>query len=171
MLCGNDGLLKEHLEKLVPSKILEATDLDWIPRNNNPVGQSNSYLCIVASELMVGRLGTHLIGDPEVKLHNMTILTVNTIEAFSYNIEKEPTCLFCCDLGVNTTIEPVLTWPPKEDPEQKYEFTQAELKTYEKELKRVVDNAIDDFVKKIKTKEISKQPEENDGKDVPTEGK
>lgn len=103
---------------------------------------------------MVGRLGTHLIGDPEVPIHNRAIFTVNTIEAFNFNIEKEPKCLFCCDMGVNTEIEPVLTRAPKEDPDTKFELTLDELKSHEKELKRVVDNAIDDFVKKIRAKEV-----------------
>jgi len=109
LVCGSDGLLKEHLDKLLPSQILDLASLEWIPRNVNPVGQSNPYLCIIAAELMVGRFGSHLMGDPEVKLHNRSIMTVNTIEVFNYNIEKEPKCLFCCDLGVNTEVEPVLT--------------------------------------------------------------
>ena len=104
---------------------------------------------------MVARFGTHLIGDPEIKMHNRSIMTINNIDVFNFDVEKEPKCLFCTDLGVNTEKEPVLTRPPKEDPNQKYEFTLGDLKTYEKELKRVVDNAIDDFMKKVKSKEIT----------------
>ena len=146
-------LNKEQRQKILPSKILDIESLDWIPKNDNPVGQSNSYLCIICSELMVARFGSHLIGDPDIKLHNRTIMTVNSVEAFNFNIEKEPTCAFCCDMGVNTDIEPVLTRPPKEDPDTKYELTLEELRSHEKELKRVVENAIDDFVKKIRAKE------------------
>ena len=114
-------------------------------------------MCIVCAELMVAWFGTHLIGDPEVKMHNWCIMTVNTCEAFNYNVEKEPKCIFCNDMGVQTDVEPVLTWAPKEDPETKYELTLEELRSHEKELKRVVDNAIDDFVKKIRTKEVMKE--------------
>lgn len=100
-----------------------------------------------------------MIGDPEIKQHNRSIMTINNIDVFNFDVEKEPKCIFCTDLGVNTDITPVLTRPPIEDPEQKYEFNLAEMKTYEKELKRVVDNAIDDFIKKIKTKKIEKAEE------------
>lgn len=65
--------------------------------------------------------------------------------------------MFCTDMGVNTDVIPVLTRPPIEDPEQKYEFTLGEMKQYEKELKRVVDNAIDDFMKSMKKKQIKRE--------------
>jgi len=104
---------------------------------------------------MVARFGSHLIGDPEIKLHNRAIMSVNSIESFNFDIEKEPKCLFCCDMGVNTDKEPVLTKPRNEDPNCKFELTLEELKQHEKGLKRGVDNAIDDFVQKIRAKEVN----------------
>jgi hypothetical protein len=53
LLCGNDMMKAEFLEKILPSKILDIDSLEWIPKNDNPIGQSNSYLCINASMLMV----------------------------------------------------------------------------------------------------------------------
>ena len=57
-------------------------------------------------------------------------------------------------MGVNTEKEPVLTWGLNEDPGTKFDITLEELWTHEKELKRVVNNAVDDFILKIWQKEI-----------------
>ena len=37
-MCGSDSIDKEQREKILPSKILEIESLEWIPKNNNPVG-------------------------------------------------------------------------------------------------------------------------------------
>ena len=98
--CSNHMLEKEHVEKLLPSKILEVDTLTWLPKNDNPVGQSNCYLCVIAAEMMVARYGSHLIADPDIKLYNRALCSVNSFEIDQYNIEKEPECLFCNDMGI-----------------------------------------------------------------------
>jgi hypothetical protein len=44
-------------------------------------------------------------------------MTVNNIDAFNFDVEKEPHCLFCKDMGIATEKIPVLTRAPVEDPE------------------------------------------------------
>ena len=67
-VCSADNLKSENLEKLLPSKIESITDLSFIERNSNPIGQSNCYLCVMCAMMMVSRYSTHLINDPEVAI-------------------------------------------------------------------------------------------------------
>ena len=70
-------------------------NLEFLPRNNNPIGQSNCYLCIICAQMMVARYGTWLIGDAEIIMHERLIMTVNSAEAFQFYIAKEDKCAFC----------------------------------------------------------------------------
>lgn len=82
---------------MLPSVILSLPDITFIPRNNNPIGQSNSYLCVLCSMMMVGRYSTLLINDPEVHVNARFIMTVNSGESFQFDIEAEATCMFCAE--------------------------------------------------------------------------
>ena len=52
-LCLTDGLKEDLIEQLHPEKILSLKDISFIPRNSNPVGQSNVYLASICSNFMV----------------------------------------------------------------------------------------------------------------------
>lgn len=48
LLCTTmSGKNEEMLSKLLPSKIETITDLRWLPRDVNPISQSNVYLCLL----------------------------------------------------------------------------------------------------------------------------
>mmetsp|Transcript_612 Transcript_612/g.660 ORF Transcript_612/g.660 Transcript_612/m.660 type:complete len:140 (-) Transcript_612:77-496(-) len=95
LVCAADSYEKDTLEKLLPSKITLLENLDFIPRNNNPIGQSNIYLCSICGQMMVSRLVTSLINDPEVTVNPRFIMTVNNGDSFSFPIPQEDHCLFC----------------------------------------------------------------------------
>lgn len=95
--CATDGYQPGELEKILPSKICQISDLSFIPRNENPVGQSTSYLCCMCANMMVARFGTLLLDDPEVKIDTRFIMTVNSGEAFGFPVEKAESCLLCQD--------------------------------------------------------------------------
>ncbi len=88
-------LNKETIEKLIPSKIQGLPNLSFIPRNKNPIGQSNAYLCNMCSMMMISRYSTWLIGDKEIEIQPRFIMTVNSAEAFQFPIPIEDGCLFC----------------------------------------------------------------------------
>lgn len=52
-LCLTDGLDKDIVERLSPEKITELKDISFVPRNKNPIGQSNVFLCSTCSNMMV----------------------------------------------------------------------------------------------------------------------
>lgn len=81
-VCSDDNLKGEVLERIVPSKIESCEDLKFIPKNKNPIGQSNSYLCIMCSMMMVSKWSTYLIADAEVEIQARFIMTVNSGESF-----------------------------------------------------------------------------------------
>ena len=99
IVCSADTFDKEILQKLVPSEITKFEQLDFIPKNNNPVGQSNIYLCSICAHMMVSRFSTYLINDPEVVVNTRFIMTVNNGDVVSFPVPKEEGCLFCQDLN------------------------------------------------------------------------
>ncbi|TNV79743.1 hypothetical protein FGO68_gene16044 [Halteria grandinella] len=96
-LCCSDTIKNESVERLLPSKILSESDLLWLPKNKNPIGQSNCYLCVMCSMMMVARYSSLLINDPDVELNGRFIMTVNSGESFQFNLENTDTCAFCRD--------------------------------------------------------------------------
>ena len=80
--CSDDNLKKDILEQIVPTKIGSLPNLHFIPKNVNPIGQSNSYLCIMCSMMMVSKWSTFVIGDPEIEIQARLISTVNSCESF-----------------------------------------------------------------------------------------
>ncbi|CDW91226.1 family protein [Stylonychia lemnae] len=95
--CSADSYSPEMLQKIVPSLIEDLPDLEFIPRNNNPIGQSNCYLCVICAQMMVARFSTLLINDPEIVIQSRLIMTVNSAEAFQYPIARDDKCLLCDD--------------------------------------------------------------------------
>jgi len=92
----------EVIDKLLPSKIEAITDLSFIPRDRNPIQQSNSYVCTMCANMIVARFSTLVIDDPEVEVHQRFIMTVNSGEVVQFPVEKEPECPFCKDLTNET---------------------------------------------------------------------
>lgn len=45
--------------------------------------------------MMVARFGTYLIADPEIVMQERLIMTVNSAEAFQFQIPKEEKCSLC----------------------------------------------------------------------------
>lgn len=62
-LCLTDGLKPELIEKLAPQNILNLLDISFVPRNNNPIGQSNVYLASICSNFMVSLFVNSIFGD------------------------------------------------------------------------------------------------------------
>ena len=95
--CMFDNLDLEIVKKLVPDKIRDIQDLSFIPRNNNPIGQSNVYLASICAEMMVARLCTYLMHDPEMeKLSFQRLLFfVSTGESVKFEVPKQAKCLLC----------------------------------------------------------------------------
>jgi len=52
-LCTVDNVKADIAEKLTPDKITEYSDISFIPRNDNPIGQSNVFLCSTCSNFMI----------------------------------------------------------------------------------------------------------------------
>lgn len=95
--CMFDNLDKEIVKQIAPSKIAEIKDLSFIPRNNNPIGQSNVYLASMCAEMMVARFCTYLLRDPEMeKLSFQRLLFfVSTGESVKFEVPKQANCLIC----------------------------------------------------------------------------
>ena len=98
LACSAPSYDESVLQKLLPSKIMSIPELEWIPRDRNPISQSNIYLCLLTCQMMVCRFGTLLINDPEVQCTQRFIMTINSGEAFGYELERNPTCQFCLDV-------------------------------------------------------------------------
>lgn len=62
-LCLTDGLKEELVAELHPEKILAFKDISFIPRNDNPVGQSNVYLASICSNFMVSLFVNHVFQE------------------------------------------------------------------------------------------------------------
>jgi molybdopterin/thiamine biosynthesis adenylyltransferase len=98
LLCGNDGMDSNIIDLIIPSKILQLDRLDMLPKNNNPIGQSNVYLCGMCGMMMTSILGQFLINDPEIKISHRVIFYVSTLESVKFDTEVNPNCKFCsCD--------------------------------------------------------------------------
>ena len=95
--CAFGNMNPEVVKLLVPSKIAQITDLSFIPRNSNPIGQSNVYLAAMCAQLMVARFCTYLLHDPEIEALSFERLLcyVNTGESIKLDNPKNPTCLIC----------------------------------------------------------------------------
>ena len=95
--CMFDNLELEKVKLITPDKILAIKDLSFIPRNNNPIGQSNVYLASMCAEMMVARYSTYLLQDPEMEKISFQRLLffVSTGESVRFEVPKHPDCLIC----------------------------------------------------------------------------
>jgi hypothetical protein len=48
--------------------------------------------------MMVSRFSTLLIADPEVKVNQRFIMTVNDGDVVQFPVESDPDCIFCKDM-------------------------------------------------------------------------
>ena len=86
VVCSGAPQDHETIQKLMPSKIESCTNLEWIPRDRNPVAQSSVYVCVICAEMMVSRFASLLIGDPEVEIIQRFIMTVNSGDVVQFPI-------------------------------------------------------------------------------------
>jgi len=97
-VCASDSLDSEVCERITPDKIQTLDSLSFLPKNNNPVGLSNCYLCGLCGMLMCSKYGEWLLNknkqEPS-KISNRTIIYSNTIESFNFDLEINPACKFC----------------------------------------------------------------------------
>ena len=66
-LCLTDGIKKDVLEKIMPDKIADIEDLTFLPKDNNPVGQSNIFLCNTCANFMTSMFINYTFKDPFVE--------------------------------------------------------------------------------------------------------
>ena len=85
------------LEKITPERIIQFSELSFLPKNQNPVGLSNVYLCGTCGMMMVSKFGEYLINklSQEVIISNRTIFYVNSMESVNFNIESSSNCILC----------------------------------------------------------------------------
>lgn len=96
LACGVDGM-DQLCEKIKPSQILGVDSLEFLPRNVNPVGLSNTYLCGMCGMMMVAKLGEYLLGTEGIEISNRTILYINTMESVNFSVDPKANCVFCLD--------------------------------------------------------------------------
>lgn len=97
LACGNDSN-NDILNQIIPSKIMGLENLTFLPKNNNPVGLSNSYLCGVCGMMMTAKFGEWALNrnqEEKVCITNRSIFYVNTMEAVNFSVERKPGCLIC----------------------------------------------------------------------------
>lgn len=68
VVCSGGPSDHETVSRLMPSKIESLNNLEFIPRDRNPVAQSNVYVCMICAQMMVCRFSSLLIADPEVEI-------------------------------------------------------------------------------------------------------
>ena len=106
-LCVTDGIKKEIIEKLMPEKIKGYENIDFIPKDNNPVGQSNVFLCSTCSNFMTSMFINHVFKDPSIEAPKRylwedtfvdsfrVLFYVNSFESVTFPAEINPNCPFC----------------------------------------------------------------------------
>lgn len=92
IVCLTDGLNMEVVRRLTPDQITTYTDLNFLPKNDNPVGRSNVYLCSVCGYFMTSQLVNILT---EAAIVNRFIFYVSSMELVAFPVEGNPKCLFC----------------------------------------------------------------------------
>lgn len=95
--CMFDNLDLEIIKKITPDKITEIKDLSFIPKNNNPIGQSTVYLAAMCAQMMVARLCTYLLKDEELEKLSFQRLVffVSTGESVRFEVPHDSKCLIC----------------------------------------------------------------------------
>ena len=95
-ICSSD-LKKEKLDHLSPSKISDYQDLSFLPKNNNPIGQSNYYLASLCANAMISRFSSYLMKD-KVKGMNRLIFSSNEMDSDKFDVLREKDCPLCSNV-------------------------------------------------------------------------
>lgn len=98
--CISD-IEKKIVKSLTPEKIDSYESIEFIPRNNNPIGESNVFVCCTCSNIMV----SHFIQN----LNNIVVPSRSIFYFETYEIEKwkmEPTidCCLCYNIPLTQKI-------------------------------------------------------------------
>ena len=80
--------------------ILNLKNLDFIPREEHPIGASACYVAAICAHLMVNRYVTALFADDEqiAKLPNRFMFYLNTLEIDKWVVERSEDCPLCHQL-------------------------------------------------------------------------
>ena len=98
IVCAGAPQKEETISKLIPSKIESIEDLSFIPKDRNPISQTNVWLCTLCSQMLVCRYSTLVLNDPDVEIPRRYINTPNCGEVIKFPITEEENCPFCKDL-------------------------------------------------------------------------
>lgn len=98
-LCLTDGLKEDIVEKLHPDGILDLKDISFVPRNSNPIGQSNVYLASICSNFMVSLFVSHVFGEDLSAGIQRFIFYVNSFEVVKFETKENEKCKFCGTLA------------------------------------------------------------------------
>ena len=95
--CMFDNVNAEIVKRLTPDKVIAESDISFIPRNDNPIGQSTVYLASMCAQMMVARLSTYLLQDEELEKISFQRLVfyVSTGESVKFQLPKDPKCPIC----------------------------------------------------------------------------
>ncbi|EAS03074.1 ThiF family protein (macronuclear) [Tetrahymena thermophila SB210] len=94
LLCLTDGLKKEFIEKLNPSLILEYKSLEFLPKNDNPEGQSNIVICQMCANFINTFVLNELFPSGQKKSKRI-LLYLDPIDIISFDLEITPKCPYC----------------------------------------------------------------------------
>jgi len=130
--CMSD-IKSDHLDRLSVDRIEQLKDLEFIPREEHPIGASTCYLAAMCAHLMVNRFvyglqlsssslssstsnSTDQTNNEQQEqeqeqeqqelidsLPNRIMFYLNTLEIDKWTLEKSSHCPLCCSLSVSTT--------------------------------------------------------------------
>lgn len=99
LACGIDSN-PSYLSQIRPSSILELDSLSFLPKNQNPVGLSNCYLCGICGMMMVSKFCEAKLKNEGVVIANRTIFYVNSMESVNFQVDGRPGCGLCRESGL-----------------------------------------------------------------------
>ena len=88
-LCSNDEVAidSEVIEKITPDKIIELTDISFLPKNENPIGRSSIVVCCMCAEAMVSHFLNYLfLSEEKLYQTNRLIGYHNTFEMIKFEV-------------------------------------------------------------------------------------
>ncbi len=94
-LCLTDGLDKDIVDRLKPEIITSLKDISFVPRNKNPVGQSNVFLCSTCSNLMVAAYIYDLFGNENMSKVQRVIFYLTSFETVNFSSPPRSDCPYC----------------------------------------------------------------------------
>ncbi len=96
-----DGLSKDLIEKLSPANIEDLKDLSYLPRQENPIGESNNHLCSTCANFMTTIWVNHMFTKIPSTLRDKTriIFYINNFETVLFKGIDSPDCPYCSDVA------------------------------------------------------------------------